>query len=693
MIGRTSGCTVIYVHPKVLPISKFYILFKWKEEKMKEFTFEKKESTWALLNNNETILTIRSVDNAQDSFTEIEPGAWLWERHTEVPVEQMRMEFDTAYKAEYTMIPGVSYNGNGWGDSPEYVGQTYNGIPWTFAWHRCMIPACTYSEGQKWAAALMGEADDEMSCSQWTVEENTRHALIWPEQEGPRILMRHYWSDDAFMGKMEPRSDFKAIITVFPVKLPRKQSRTLMDFAWRYYAHPLKASMEPEQLYKYSIAYIKSLWTQEKSGFVAFNRGFQWYTNTCSYGKRNEIQYEIGWVGQNASISNALLWEYLSSGDRDALDKALSVLDSWIKYAKLPNGLMLIKFDGAPQTTPEEVPLKSDDTNGDQAEEKADTTYMPEVARYIGGVREFQIDACNLGGAAQHYFEAYKLAEQAGCPRPEYYKLALDICDFAVRVQKQDGALAKSWNRDGSISREGGTIGCFLVPPLLTAYQITGEEKYLTSAKRAFDFYYKDIEEYGFTTAGALDTYCIDKESSSPLFSAALSLYRVTQEKHYVEKAENIAWYLSTWMMHYTVKYSKETVLREIGYDTMGMTGVSTAHNAIDQYALHDVMSFMELAELTGNKQWHERAMAIWCSTTQLFSDGTLCIAGRVRPAGSQDEAVYHTRWARPTLGPYNPTQWLVAWPCAFRMEILRYMPDWSIFKNGLSKIEGKIEN
>lgn len=658
---------------------------------MDKLYFMKKGSTWELTNNEETILTILPMEGAQDSFTEIEPGAWLWERHTEKPVTEMRMEFDTSYKSNYTMIPGVSYNGNGWGDSPEYVGQTYDGVPWTFAWHRCTIPACTYSEGPKWAAALMGQDDDEMSCSQWTVDEKTRHALIWPEQEGPKVLMRHYWTD-AFMGTMEPRREFRAIITAFPVKMPRKQVRTLLDFAWRYYAHPLKPSMSPEQLYKYGIAFIKTLWTKEKSGFIAFNRGLQWYTNTCYYAKRNEIQYEIGWVGQNASLSNALIKEYLSSGDKDALDKAISVLDSWLKYAKLSNGLMLIKFDGAPMTTPEEVPLKVNTENGDQPEERADTTYMPEVARYINGVREFPIDACNLGGAAQHYFEAAKLLEQAGISKPEYLRHALDICNFAVRVQKEDGAFAKSWNRDGSISCEGGTIGCFLIPPLLNAYQITGDEKYLNSAKRAFDFYYKDIEEYGFTTAGALDTYCIDKESSSPLLSAALSLYRVTSEKQYVEKAENIGWYLNTWMMHYTVKYPKDTVLGEIGYDTFGMTAVSTAHNAIDQYALHDFISYLELAELTGNKQWKERAMAIWCSTTQLVSDGTLCIAGRVRPAGSQDEAVYHTRWARPTLGPFNPTQWLVAWPCAFRMEILRYMNDWSIFNEGLPEIKGAIK-
>ena len=205
----------------------------------------------------------------------------------------------------------------------------------------------------------------------------------------------------------------------------------------------------------------------------------------------------------------------------------------------------------------------------------------------------------------------------------------------------------------------------------------------MESAKAAFDFYYGEFDRNGFTTAGALDTYCIDKESASPLLAAALALYAQTRDAALLQKAQNVAWYLCTWMMHYRVEYSKDTVCGQIGYDTFGMTAVSTAHNAIDQYAVHDVLSFFKLAELTGNSIWQRYALAFWCSTTQLVSDGTLSVAGHVRPAGSQDEAVYHTRWSRRTLGPYQPTQWLVAWPGAFRMDILRKCPDWRILDCG----------
>ena len=97
------------------------------------------------------------------------------------------------------------------------------------------------------------------------------------------------------------------------------------------------------------------------------------------------------------------------------------------------------------------------------------------------------------------------------------------------------------------------------------------------------------------------------------------------------------------------------------------------------------------LSELTGKPQWRERALAFWCNATQCVSDGTLVINGRIRPTGSQDEAVFHTRWRRQSGAPFMPSQWLPAWPCAYRMENLRRHEDWSIFDEGLTNIEGKI--
>ena len=144
--------------------------------------------------------------------------------------------------------------------------------------------------------------------------------------------------------------------------------------------------------------------------------------------------------------------------------------------------------------------------------------------------------------------------------------------------------------------------------------------------------------------------------------------------------------------MHYTVDYPEGSLIHKLGYDTFGATSVSTPHQALDQYALRDIISFIKLAELTGNVQWKERAIAFWCNTSQGISDGTLFINKRLRPAGSQDEAIFHTRWGRRTSKPFGLSQWLPAWPCAFRLENLRRIDDLGVFDEGLTHIENAIK-
>jgi hypothetical protein len=65
----------------------------------------------------------------------------------------------------------------------------------------------------------------------------------------------------------------------------------------------------------------------------------------------------------------------------------------------------------------------------------------------------------------------------------------------------------------------------------------------------------------------------------------------------------------------------------------------------------------------------------------------------RVRPAGAQDEAIFHTRWGRFGVPPFSPSQWLPASPSAFRLEILRFTKDWDVLRKGLDKIDNAIEH
>ena len=655
-------------------------------------TIAKLENGHAVMLGGKPYARILGVEGATDTFEPIEDGAWKWHRHTDAPTDHMRMEMLLIGDPTFTMIPAISYNGNGYGGFAEYIGdRAEDGTPWTFASHRATIPSCTYSENSEISLALMAEANDNNACSLYKVDEGELHAVIFPEEEKPKTLQRHFWGDP-FQGTMEPKSDFTAIILAVESDGTTHRYKSLMDFAWRYYGHGIAAPMTADELYRLGIAYSLFLFEREKNGFAGFTMGSQWHLGTTSY-KKTEHRYELGWVGQSASMANAFIYEYMRTGDKEKLDMALESHDAWLKFGKFPAGHVAARID-FDDWRYMEFPADYEPDRWEVGEctyETYKNFVGKKLRRTADGKIALRNDICNIGTGADGYFEAYDLLKEIGIEKPEYLKAAYDICDFAIANQDENGMIPKSWDDDGNVLAKKGTVSCFVILPIITAYKKSGERKYLDAAIKAFDFYYEELATKGFTTAGALDTDSIDKESSSPLLRDALALYGVTGDKKYIACAEKIAWYLCTWMMHFTVEYPDDCLITKMGYDTFGSTSVSTPHQALDQYALRDVLSFLELSEITGYTQWRERALAFWCNACQCISDGTMFINGRLRPAGAQDEAIFHTRWGRYGVKPFGPSQWLPAWPTAFRLESLRWHKDWDFFNEGLKTIEGKI--
>ena len=291
-------------------------------------------------------------------------------------------------------------------------------------------------------------------------------------------------------------------------------------------------------------------------------------------------------------------------------------------------------------------------------------------------------DACNLGTAAYNFFETAELLKKCNLSErvARVQQVALSICNFVKADQQPSGVYGKGWNESGECLYRDGTVGAFMIPPMLAAYNVTADESYLVSAQKAYDYYYNEFLANGYTTAGALDTWCIDKESSMPLLRASFNLFDLTNDSAYIEKAERISYYLSTWLWHYRADYSSDSDIVRYGYNTFGATSVSVQHHHLDVYALFWVGEWLRLARLTGNDAWHEKALAIWANGCQLISDGTLEINGRVRPMGGQNEAFFNCRWGFGGVpGKSRINDWLVAWPGAFRLEVLRKLSDWSL--------------
>ena len=543
----------------------------------------------------------------------------------------------------FWMIPSVSYNGNEWGRGKEPKGARENDEWRTVAARRTSIPGALYSEGNRYAIATWTEAprEDRMnySVSIRPGQAEVGHHYIWPEEEMPLTYVSRDRFEDGYRNRASLRKGESVRLSLYvhvcPVQEGHAAMRTFLDKAWELSPKPEVDVFPPEKVWELGVRYAKeSLWAED-GDYKGFSIGLLPEPDG-TWKQRGSGKYEIGWCGQNASYAISLLQDYLRNGSRESLEKGMATLDTWSR-CRLPNGLFTVHHD------------------------------------YPDG----PVDACNLGTAALNFFEACDIAKECGYDRPVYERIAFDVCDFVLADQQESGCYAKGWNPDGSCIYREGTIGCFLVPAMIEAYRRSGNAAYLRSARKAYAYYMTELREQGFTTAGALDTWCIDKESSISLLRSALRFYRLTGEKAFVEDAVAVSYYLSTWLWHYDAAYPAEDAFTRNGIHTFGFTSVSVQHNHLDPYALYWVPEWIELSDITGDSQWRQKARAIWRNGNQLVSDGTLEINGHLRPAGSQNEAYFECQWGfTGNTDIHRINDWLVAWPGAFRLETLRRLWD-----------------
>lgn len=541
------------------------------------------------------------------------------------------------FKADHYVIPCVSYNGNSWGKGAEPKGLSCNGKPWVFSAQRTGIPACTISECAGRAVAVFAANERgslDSACSlEGSAGDALTHVIWYPAIERPLTYSRR----DEYGAPWEPQ------LTLEPgAKLVLEAHIWSGAPYWLNYAaanvqdavldlfRPESPEIAAEaELRSAGIAYARTLLTEFDSGLL-FSIGL----SPRGEGFARNEHFEIGWCGQNALYARMMLREYQRTGDSALHDAAVRVLDTWLK-ARQPNGLIYVHYE-----------KRSTDDSA--------------------------VDTCNLGYAAAEYARCYRLMRELGEDRSEWLELARGICDFFVEHYSSEYGFGKSWDaRSGELLDGGGTIGAYVIMGLVEVGQTTGDARYTACARDAFEFYARrDLDRFT-CTAGALDTVCVDKETSGALIIGGIQLYEATGDARYLEDARRAAYYFCSWMFYYDAAYAPDSDFARYGWHTTGGTSVSAQHHHIDGWGAAMSGWLLKLARYTGDERWRVRARLMFANAAQCvaLSEGEP-VRGRRRPRGSQNEAFLHCRWgqsaAEPQPGSFN--DWLVAWPGAFRL-------------------------
>lgn len=550
----------------------------------------------------------------------------------------------TCFEAKKYLIPCVSINGNEFGGGLEPKGMERDGSPWIFAYDRVSVPSCTLTENSDISVSLFASAESKASLvSSCCVRRSRKNGSLIQEIYHPVIESPvRYSTRDGYSGKYEDTIELQSGENLetgmyLLVSKPRWENYGIcqtLDVALRLFDGKLPEVPDRMDVWNRSIAFAKSLLThyKDKRGFII---GFLPNDKGGFSYRANDQCFELAWCGQNILLSRMFIKDYILNGDPSKLQDALEVLDTRIKYCTAPNGLIASQ-------------LKHSDDLEAQAS-----------------------DTCNMGYGAYEYMRTYALLREIGIEKTEYLKVGLGVCDFFLTHFSDEFGFGKKWRHDGTCLDRDGSIGGFLIPAFAKAYELTKEQKYLSMAEKAMRFYMeRDLDNF-CCTAGALDTCCVDKETSAPFIMSAVLLYELTRNPVYLEYGTKAAYYFTSWMFHYQPHYGENDEINLYGVSIRGLTSVSTQHHHLDMYAGIVVPYLRRLADYTNDTSWRTRADLMWNAVLQLIGDGKQKIHGLVRPAGSQNEAIFHCNWVFKQAKRGDLNDWLVSWPCAFRLSVL----------------------
>ena len=558
-----------------------------------------------------------------------------------IPVAQIEREG----VLNYYMIPCMIYNGNEFGNVIEPKTMRYEGKPWIFSSDRVGLAGCSISETTDKSVAFFSKNNgNECSCSVFDDGEKTVHRIYFSHIEYPVRYSKKSVFSDPIINTVLLKKDEKVEYVCYKYEYNKTKDyygfNKLFDFANTSYATIRKPRYKTQDLKEWNKD-IQIKLKEDKDFGVLFNIGFlpdgehKTGSDTCEWKWRKGTKYEAGWCGQNLSIAELFLRYYKETNDEFFKDTAIKVLDTWF-LRQHDNGLVSALYD-----------------------------------------REFcdseKIDTCNEGWIVHETLACCSILKELGVNVEKYENGVKRICEFFVN--NTNGGFPQILNGDGSVAVKDGAAGAMLVYAFTTAYEYFGDERYLARCKQAFEHYWNSYLKFAVSPGGALDTYCVDKESCHPFVSATIKLYKLTKDTDYLSKAEDLAHYLMSWAFYHDIEFDKDSDCAKIGLKTTGATSVSASHHHLDAYGAVYVADMLELFALTGNKAYENHAKILWNFVVEYVSDGSLTLHGMQRWKGMQNEGVFNCSWGMANSknkGELN--DWMVAWIKAYQQKTIYYM-------------------
>lgn len=209
---------------------------------------------------------------------------------------------------------------------------------------------------------------------------------------------------------------------------------------------------------------------------------------------------------------------------------------------------------------------------------------------------------------AYFMFKQIIALEKKGVSVPDTVrKSALSAADALVSLFNRYGQLGQFVNTEtGEIVVGGSTSGAIAPAALVSAYQVTGSEKYLKAAREIARFFYRNASMPGVTTGGPGEILqCPDSESAAALLESYTVLYEQDGTDEWLKMALDAAHQMASWVVSYDYEFPKESRFGKRGVKAAGSVwaNVQNKHSAPGMCTLSPV-SYLKLYRATGNENY-----------------------------------------------------------------------------------------
>jgi hypothetical protein len=377
----------------------------------------------------------------------------------------------------------------------------------------------------------------------------------------------------------------------------------------------------------------------------------------------NIIQY--GFTGQNVLNAHHVLGYAGSTSDPDARAKALKVIDFFVAQAEeSEHGLTHTLFDLDTGKTANwwsglVLPLAYAE-DGDDLQALMGPVY--EHMKYaIEPLRH--LDGTYLRCMAEEHaalLRVYEAELARGAEHPQWLAAATSFGEFLLTAQEADGSWRRAydfagapvtepaeWFGETELNQKSSTATA--VPVLAALYRITGDDRWLQSARKAEAFTAEwFVAELRFN-GGIHDSIysrpqLVDSESILFSMRASMTVWQLTGDERALRSATDAARILATWIYLWDVPLPPSSTLAGYGFRSTGWSACDTCGAGyIHPYEIHAAPDLLEIAIGARDARLAEIADLVLVGSSETVATETKDW-GYARP-GLQEEGLLVSWW------------------------------------------------